>query len=98
MLSDSELNMILDIVSTHLVRHENGGQKLAPGWERHDVPALLDTLSEEEVRRENSATADAVGEGDRNQSEFVFPVPPIGSTASVDPFDNHPDAEENSSC
>ena len=62
-LTTPELDLLLDIISTHLVRHEDG-QDIAQGWERQDVAELMVTLTDELLEREGALIADAVGEGE----------------------------------
>ena len=56
-LSDAELDLLLDIISTHLVRHEDG-QDIAQGWERQDVQDLMVMLTEETLARNDLAIAE----------------------------------------
>ena len=77
-LSASDLDILLDIVATHLVRHDTG-QELAQGWHRADVEEVFSLLSKELTER--NATADAVGEGE--QPELPFD----GTRVVIDPFD-----------
>ena len=50
-ITNAELDLLLDIISTHLVRHEDG-QDIAQGWETQDVQEILERLSEEVTLRE----------------------------------------------
>jgi|TARA_Y100001951_G_C11134641_1_gene180152 hypothetical protein len=56
-LSDAELDLLLDIISTHLVRHEDG-QDIAQGWEQQDVQDLMVMLTEETLARNDLAIAE----------------------------------------
>ena len=56
-LSDAELDLLLDIISTHLVRHEDG-QDIAQGREQQDVQDLMVMLTEETLARNDLAIAE----------------------------------------
>ena len=62
-ISAEEIDMLLDIVSTHLVRYEDG-QDLAQDLTLPEVDLLFERLTEEYEDREALAIADAVGEGE----------------------------------
>jgi hypothetical protein len=84
-LSDIELDILLDTVAAHIVRASEG---LDPVADVEALSGLLKRLSGEWDRR--------IGQPLKTSTDsIVESLNTMGTSASVDPFDKHPDAEKN---